>query len=559
MQWKNVGDDPAHWEGRTTEGQLVVWENFGVGPLTLTEKDRVGLCQQLLNTDLQGLTTLATSALVPFSGTIGRSLILHSTTTDLGAFKADLLKVMQGKHPKNYAGYTEVRSVFLGKTGDLTVGRMPAWKEAAKVEGMDMAELSNTSHYYLSEALLLATVLHQRAPDPAITQIVQFLKQYPDTVIRLYVLDQTIQIFLVWLQQASGLSSLYVDANSPEVAQNWNKKSILYPEIETAQTLVFGSEGSPSEVLQVERRQAPLFRDLQLDMPALPGYTILRHGKSELSFTEQLVAAGRLLQSRYGLSKGCLKASEAGDGARITPNIDLEDESLLMDLAKEAYTYGDDYVLESHVNYRSAKVGTQSLKLTPSAHLSAGKLTPGLTFQFLQGTSWTGNVFVNAENAPYLNLTTDQYQMIHTVMEGFCRAFHDRKLGLVIAGIDFFVGEIGGHFGQQVLVGVQDPNISFNGAEFLPVFMQKVSVLSGWDEKSIYATTWIFVPTEECTREILTRVLAAETTDDCMAMVIAVVPRSWAMIGVASPDYGQLTRELDLLISRIRKWNLWAE
>ena len=153
MNWTAKENDPTHsWTTKLEDDQVLEWTGLGVGPLTLSHNQRIELCQQLLGMDEKLLTQTATHALKPFRGTIERSLILHSTTTDLGAFYGDFTKLKAGLKPKNYAGYVETRAPFLGKKGDLAVGRMEGWKVTVAKLGLTQLEVPNLSHYYLSDA-----------------------------------------------------------------------------------------------------------------------------------------------------------------------------------------------------------------------------------------------------------------------------------------------------------------------------------------------------------------------------------------------------------------------
>ena len=123
MNWKlNKIKQDNIWITYRKHGQSIEWKGFGIGPLILTNEERNSICEKLLQIKETDLEQVATQALQPFEGAIDKSLILHSTTTDLGAFQGDFTKLKAGLQPKNYAGYVETRAPFLGKAGDLAVG-----------------------------------------------------------------------------------------------------------------------------------------------------------------------------------------------------------------------------------------------------------------------------------------------------------------------------------------------------------------------------------------------------------------------------------------------------
>lgn len=553
MHWNSINTTTAGlWTATLEDGSHIEWKGFGVGPLVLTDGERAALCQRLLGIPERELQKAATGALHPVQGTIEKSLILHSTTTDLGAFPGDLAKLLAGVRPKNYAGYVETRAPFLGKAGDLAAGRMEGWKISAAKAGVDCLDIPNLSHYYLSDVLLLLAAEHLNNPQPSIQALIGFLKKYPQAVVRLYVLDKSFQLFLTWLQRQTGLDKINIDANSPEVAAIWNNKNILYPTVADAKKMNIGIYNSPYQILEAERRETLFKEKLGLELPGLPGYVIQRKGRTLADFSQQVLDAAQLLQSRYGLVKGCLKACESGDGGRITPNIDLSSAAALEKLAETAYPNGDDYVLESHVNYAVAPLGKGTIKLSPSAHIRSGALGEGITLQFTEGASWVGNLYVNEQLAPQLGIPVPQYRTILQTVDSFRTACQQEYSGLAIGGFDFAIGQVGGKFGTDMLLGVQDPNISFNGAEFLREFMKRACDRKGWTMNSFFAATWVFVPLEICTHDALEAMLRRETSAAAYSVVVAVVPNFWAMIGVAALEYPVFVSQLERLQEMVK-------
>ena len=422
---------PYHWRLSDTEEKQYDWQGFYTGPLVLEEKTIEQLCKRLLNIELSGLTDAATNELQPVSSQkmVGASIILHSTTPDLKTFEGDLDKVMKGITPTDYTSYKEARAVYLADKGDLAVGRIRPWKEGVDSGGLDAVELPGIDYYYLSHALLVLAEQHLSQPSPLVNKMVTFLKEKENVVVRLYALEKEMQIFLIWMKRLAGLDRLFMDANSPEVARDWNRKSVLFPTVEAALRLDTVIEGyTPHQILAEETKYSLLHQKLGCKFPVLPGYTIVREGNSLAIFTRQLLKAAELLQQRYGLELGCLKASDSGDGARITPGIDLADTLRLKALAKDAYRNGDNYILEPHIQYDTVVKNDEELKVNPSAHIRWGDVAPGLTIQFMEGTSWKGNIYVDEHTADSLGISKANYRRIIDCMEGFRHAFPDRRL-----------------------------------------------------------------------------------------------------------------------------------
>ncbi len=550
MQWKKVNSSNQApekiWGVERPNGKTVYWKGFTSGPLTLNSTERKKLYEQLLPIgDEMDFKTLVAQSIRLASGKVDKSLILHSTTPYGGSFEGDLAKLLEGKQIKNYTGYAETRSVFLGKVGDLAVGRMKAWKETAKANGLDMADIGGIDYYHLVDVLLQEAANYLQKTVAPIQQIIDFLQEHPQATVRLYGLGKDMLVFLLWLKNRAGLEAIYIDANSPKVAEILNCKNILYPGIETAQQLPIDSLLSPNATLEEERKYAFLSQKMGLNFQVLPGYTIQQQDRELSNFIQQIVNAAQLLQQRYGLEKGCLKAASAGDGGNITPNIDLQDTNRLTELAKSAYTNQDDYVLEAQVEYRTAMVGNQKLKLTPSVHIREGELADGMTLQFTTGTSWSGNLYMQESLAEKVGISSNQYRRIRQTMADFLAACKRQNWGLTIAGLDFAIGQVGGKLGEETLLAVQDPNISFNGAEFLRVFMAKIQSKTGWKLNQFYAATRVFVPTKEATLASVSEKLPKAFSSNIHIEVIAIVPQSWGMIGVAALEFEDLLQYLE--------------
>jgi hypothetical protein len=104
-------------------------------------------------------------------------------------------------------------------------------------------------------------------------------------------------------------------------------------------------------------------------------------------------------------------------------------------------------------------------------------------------------------------------------------AFGARRLGLVTAGLDFAYGRVGGAFGDELLIAIQDPNLSSHGAELLRLFRDS----SG----ASYVATKVVVPTPGSS-VVKLRSLALDVTAGRTLEVISAVPGRWGMIAAAA-------------------------
>jgi hypothetical protein len=131
---------------------------------------------------------------------------------------------------------------------------------------------------------------------------------------------------------------------------------------------------------------------------------------------------------------------------------------------------------------------------------------------------------------------------------------------LVKGGIDFAVARVGGRFGDSVLVGMQDLNLSSCGAEFLRVFLDQARLALGRDDPAgppVYAATKVIRPAPDAGLAVL-REAVDHTSTDHHAQAISSVPRRWGLVAVARPDPVDATEEVLALEERLRQEGLLA-
>ena len=528
-------------------GPWIPWQGFYTGPLTLSAERIEGICRKLLGYGLDELKHRVDRVLEPAVGEKARwpALILHSTTPELKAFEGDFAALARGASVGDLTTYKETRSVYLAGPRDIAVGRTKTWQAAVAATDIEAVTLPDVDHYYLSHALLrLADDHHDGRRIPALERLVDSLRRSP-RVVRLYALEPEMQVFLCWLARVAGLDTLPVEANRPAISAAWNRKAVLHPTPAVATTLD-GAGMSPLELLARESGLAELAQTMELEVPSIPGYT-LRRGGDRADFVTQLLDAASLLRSRYGLTTGCLKASEAGDGARITPGIELEDRATLERLGREAFPHGDDYVLEAHVTYGRPCLSGHTLPTALSAHIRGGSVAPGATVQFMHGTSWKGNVYLDHESLDLFQVPRDAYTRLRAFTHGFQQAFERRDPGLVLAGIDFAVGTVGGAFGHQPLLGVQDLNVSFTGAECLRVFLDKASYEAPTEGARPYGVTRVYRPRPTADHGAFSAVTSTTAPPGTRCDTIASIPGRWAMVAITGTDPANALENLSVV------------
>jgi hypothetical protein len=502
------------------DGREIDWQSYA-GPVRLDQTDIDIACRKLLSIEPCDLLDMVLEH-VEFAAPSDEQsrLIVHSTTPSARGFETDLTAMVEGRPVSDLTTYVETRGLYLARAGDLVIGRTRPWRRAIAKEGVRRLALPDTDHYYMSHALLRRAV-DAGERDPVLARMIEFLRERPSAVVSPYDFEPEFQILLTWLARVTGLGRLRVDANNSRLGA-WNSKRMLHPTVESALRLD-GQVSNQTAQLTLDReyQASEAFQALRTALPVLPGYTVPWQEK-RCDFSQDLLRASTLLKERYGLSHGCLKPSDGGNGGRIAANIELDDTRGLEELATKAWNLGGDQVLEAHVTYFERQVGGEQVLTTPSAHVRSGKLLDGLTLQFMRGTAWKGNIFVGAQDWQALGLEKAQHTKLHGVMSDLTR-----RLGLLHCGVDFAIGTLGGKFGDAVVAAVQDVNPKVTGALFLREFMSRYPAVGSG------AATRVLLPEATANAEKIRSLLSKFSTAEQPCEEIAVVPGRWAMIATS--------------------------
>jgi hypothetical protein len=503
------------------DGNEVAWQSYA-GPLRFDETDFAIATRKLLSIEPGELPELVAEHVEFASPSQGQPrLMVHSTTPYASSFETDLTAMVEGRQVLDLTTYVETRGLYLARSGDLVVGRTQPWRRGAAANGVERLVLPDADYYYMSQALLRRAV-DGGDRDPAMRQIIDFVRANPSTVVCPYDFEPEFQLFVTWLARITGIGRIRVDANDFRLGV-WNRKRMLHPTVDVALALADEVDGRPGPmVLEREHLASEAFAALQAPIPVLPGYAVAWQEDCD-DFCRDLLRAGGLLQSRYGLTHACLKPSDGGNGGRITPGIALDDAARLTELAAGAWKLGGDQVLEAHVTYFEKEVGGERVLTTPSAHVRSGELLDGLTLQFMRGTSWKGNIFVGLDDWERLGLDAGVYTALRATMT----ELHQR-LGLLHCGIDFAVGTVGGVFGDTVMAAVQDINPKVTGALFLREFMAR------HPEVGAGAATRVLSPDATDSAERIRGLVAEHSTAGQPCEEVAVVPGRWAMIATSA-------------------------
>jgi hypothetical protein len=517
----------------------------------------------LLGLDWSQVDEAARAELVPHPPVGGTpSLIIHSATPLKSMLEGDLAAIAAGKQPEDSATFIETRSVYLAAPGDVVVGRTGPWREAAALAPVDVVDVPTIDYYYLTHALLTLADASWPHWSPTLGRLVAVLRSHPRCVVRVYALDREMQVLLLWLKRAAGLDRLLVEANGPDVASRWNQKAPLHPTVDAASDMGTLTGLGPAELLTAESRLNPFWQQLGLLVPRLPGYTIEAAAGDEALAADRLAGAARLLGERYGLRYGCHKPARGGAGARIIPGVRLDDPDALGRLAAEAARTGEDYILEAHANYLRHRVDGQEFILAPSAHVRDGRLADGATMQITDGTVWRGNVYVDRSSCDRFGIGVEQYQLIRRGVADLLAALQAAGAGseLVKGGVDFAVARVGGRFGDSVLVGMQDLNLSSCGAEFLRMFLDEARTMLGHGDPAgpqVHAAMKVIRPAPAAGLALL-RDAVDHTSRNCHVRALSSVPGRRGLVAVARPDPVDAAEQVLALEQRLRADGLLA-
>jgi hypothetical protein len=537
-----------HWQVQLGD-RTISWEGY-TGPQRLSEQELAQLCQDLLGIAWEQLDAIARERVRSVGGSDQPRLILHSTTPGIRAFESDLATLSAGRQPLDLTTYTETRSLYLARPGDVAVGRTFPWCDARDRSAAETLTLDDRDYYYLSHALLHRAQTHPQ--DPLLLRLINLLRDNPQRVVALYSLEPEMQLFLLWLSRQAGLAEIQVDANPAHLAAIWNCKAMLHPTVAVAQALPLVNTMDPESLLELESSAAPATEQLGFVLPVIPGYTLPAQATAA-AFAEQLGQAADLLIQRHGLRRGCLKPSRGGDGSRIMLNLDLDDRAYLQQLAQEAWQLGGDYLLEAHVTYGMVDLGGEQVLAVPSAHVRQGAIAEGMTLQFIRGTSWKGNIYLAADTSVEFGIAPATYHQMQSTMHQLAARL--QELGLVRAGVDFAVCRLGGRWGDHEVIAVQDINIKLTGAEFLRVFQER----QGNAGRSVASR--VFRPTFMATAHDLQQRLA-RLAAPAPAELIAIVPGRWgifAATGDSPRDAAQRVLTLEQhLVADGWAWATWA-
>lgn len=522
----------------TPDGRTVPWEGFCTGPAVLSREELQDISHRLLGLGLSEVPAAAREELEPYGALRCEvpAVVIGAATSLKSCFEADVAHLAQGTSPDDFAAYNEARAVYLAGPGDLVVGRTEPWRQAVAQADVDAVEVPGLEFYYLTHALLTqATAYETAGPSAGLRRVVSRLREAPHSVVRLFALDLEAQVLLVWLRRTAGLDRLRVDANGPEIGRRWNHKTTLYPTVGEAEGMSgTGPRTDPHELLAEEFRLTPFHHEFGIALPRVPGYSISRSGASAAEVAARVAGAARLLRERYGLPLGCFKPATGLTGSRIRTGVVLDDEEALGALARQAMETEEDYVLEAHTDYLRHAVRGYEFILAPSTHIVAGRLADGATIQITCGSVWEGSVYIDESSCRNLGVTVEQFRFVREGMRSLLEAFEGggRSLGFVKGGVDFAIARIGGRFGERPVVGMQDLNLSSNGAEYVRAFLREAREVRG---AGVHAATKVIRPTGGTDLPRLKAAVAAAGAGE-YSRAITSVPSRWGLVAVASRE-----------------------
>lgn len=431
------------------------------------------------------LVEAASSTLVPYRSNGHDQAVprvfVPSASEQIGAYGGEIHYYTQKGRAIGIDPAIVAREVLIATPGDLFIGRSDPFREVMQgnpgVEYHDLGQ-KHEEMYYTVEKLLELALTHGEDGNP-INEIVDSVRlrlgTQPETVFRVYTLDEPMQLFLVWLARQAGVSKLNVEANGVEGSKR-NHKGYAYPTLKAAETVDIGNlnPNDPddlTEILAREGKKSQLESELGISIPRMPGYYIPREwdtGEDLETYTKRVTRAAQRMLDLYGLESVCLKHARSSDGAGVTPHLSLEDDSRLRDVVRDAYNANQELIIEPTFNYYTITIGDNDFILAPSAHLSNGASRDGMTLQLIIDGEWQGNVDVDLRSEALLG--NSEYTLIIETMRRLAEAITYAEeagtdIGIRKGGIDWAYGTIGGKFGDTPFMVPQDLNFRTSGAE----------------------------------------------------------------------------------------------
>ncbi len=437
-------------------------------------------------------------------GTEDPPICLPSASPTIGAYEAEINFISKEGTGIGIDPAIVTRVASLAPEGSIVVGRGTPWKSSIRQRpDITPLQLPDNRLYYTMEALLETAANQPELLSPLINR----LRANPRTPIDIYTLDETTEILLLWLQKQAGIEKILVNANSQEIAQYWNSKHILYPEIKSVNV------ASPLESLCEE------------GLPILPGIHV-RDMPDVIDNPETVMD----FFSQKGISTVCIKPCRGTDGSMITTHVPLLDLPTV--LSSPMYTEQvQEVVIEPHIEYSKTEIDGVHYPLALSAHIIRGEVPPQITLQFMsERGEWRGNISVDSDSCQDLSISPDQYNLIQETMLKIAKSLDHR--GLVKGGIDWAIGRIEGV--NHTICSPVDPNLRANGGELLHKYLARQEALFG---KKLQAATRVIKPLKGINHQQIDEALqeyAISLPELTSADTIAVVPPGWGMIGTTS-------------------------
>lgn len=586
-------------ETTTLEGSIEAWNSIHpseqwdsrlpVGPYTL-EQPIVGEGQSLeqvadllLGRNLEQVKTEADETLIPVTNTAtsrqNPRIILTSGSEQINARDIEMHTFMMEGREKAVGIDPAIitREAYMARPGDIVVGRSEPWRQAVEKrrdteDGLDIEviDIGNEEYYYTSEVLLKLAIDYDRNPteDNPIAGLIGQIQDEPETSIRLYTLDKQMQVFLLWLKERSGKSTLNVEANTPEASEKWNHKKILYPTLEEAKGI--DNIDGPWEMLAEEDKLSPLGKLIELSQgdevnngierrfPRVPGYTVERlPDESVEEFQVRIRQAADLMYDRYEIDKYCVKVAHSADGAGVhhslKTNGEIDEDKKEKDFAtivnEEIGDHVRSVVVEAHTDYIPLQIEYEfngekriyEIPFTISNHLENGEGRNDMTIQFVEGNTWRGNATFSLDQIEsFITSEGDQLMLnqAHRFIRSLANSFgilattesaevadQNPRMAQIVSeltngvskgGFDSGIGTVGGKFGDTPMLFVQDPNVRSTGAETAYAMKEK--------HPGEEIAAWVIEPDADAVDDII------ELADEYGIGVIACVPPGWGQV-----------------------------
>lgn len=554
------------------------------------------ITQQVLAMELEDVLEEAKAIVKPYhpKGVPKKTLIISSASSSSGSQEFEKGRLDKGESIVDIPGAIEGRDTRSGKQGDIALVSTESGLIMAKAQNVVdtinlaeevVAELSSGEKlkaqdlYYKADALLMLLLTNPMSP--IVLRLIDELAQEP--LVYPYNLDEETQVALVILAKMGKINRIDVNANSSEVGVQLTRKGYRYPTLEEAARLT--SLENPYEMQSEEWKLSQAAHEIDHHPDFVPGY-VIKKTSAYPEFKKQVLESLKLMKDRYGFTEVWTKPDRGTDGGNQEAiSTDLADEDLIEERIDAMWKSDGDWVIEAKTNFFKIILdinGSQrEFATSTSVHIIKGELRTTVTLQLVDGTQWGGNLICSKEtwdtlidsidkddsriknNPDLINQLKNSFELMIASMSDYMNAVNNSEKyngGQVRGGIDLAIATLGGKFGDEIFVVVQDNNARANGSEVAYALYDSAKKEYGQNGEAITRNISPLVDFNEFSSQ-LPDVVSKVNQDydkliDIEQVRLVAVSAGWGQIGMVGTDVMEIFQDVFLVEQELRNRKL---